>query len=118
MRVESRVCSATGAYQSGFARLAQETRAAQKRNGKQHRRDGRPAIPSPQRAIKLPDFIDVVLNAGDQRSPNGATIGQSLHNWGPVAEAGGRTVAMTNIGTDTDSQAQLATQMSSVFCKA
>jgi len=41
-----------------------------------------------------------------------------LPNWGPVAEAGGRTVAMTNIGTDADSQAQLRMQMSSLFCPA
>jgi hypothetical protein len=68
--------------------------------------------------FKLPDFIDVVLNAADQRTATGATIGQSLPNWGPVAEAGGRTVAMTNIGTDADSQAQLRTQMSSLFCPA
>ena len=68
--------------------------------------------------FKVPDFIDVVLNAGDQRPAHGATIGQSLPNWGPVAEAGGRTVAMTNLYTDPDSQAQLASQMSSLFCKA
>jgi hypothetical protein len=68
--------------------------------------------------FKLPDFIDVVLNAADQRPATGATIGQSLPNWGPVAEAGGRTVAMTNIGTDADSQAQIRTQMSSLFCAA
>ena len=68
--------------------------------------------------FKLPDFIDVVLNAGDQRAAHGATIGQSLPNWGPVAEAGGRTVAMTNLYTDADSQAQLGKQMSSLFCKA
>ncbi|PYS01387.1 MAG: hypothetical protein DMG16_12890 [Acidobacteria bacterium] len=68
--------------------------------------------------FKVPDFIDVVLNAADQRPATGATIGQSLPNWGPVAEAGGRTVAMTNLYTDADSQTQLAMQMSSLFCKA
>ena len=47
--------------------------------------------------FKVPDFIDVVLNAGDQRPAHGATIGQSLPNWGPVAEAGGRTVAMGRV---------------------
>lgn len=53
----------------------------------------------------LPDFIDIVLNAGDDRDPLGATIGQSLPNWGPVANEGrGRTVAMTNINTDVDSR--------------
>jgi hypothetical protein len=68
--------------------------------------------------FKLPDFIDVVLNAADQRAPSGGTIGQSLPNWGPVAEAGGRTVAMTNIFTDADSQKALAAQMASLFCSA
>jgi hypothetical protein len=68
--------------------------------------------------FKLPDFIDVVLNAGDQRSPHGATIGQSLPNWGKVAERGGRTVVMTNLYTDADSQRQLKVQMASLFCAA
>jgi hypothetical protein len=49
---------------------------------------------------------------------HGATIGQSLPNWGPVAEKGGRTVAMTNLYTDVDSQQQLQAQMSSLFCPA
>ncbi len=38
--------------------------------------------------FKLPDFIDIVLNAGDSRPPLGATIGQSLPNWGQVANEG------------------------------
>lgn len=66
--------------------------------------------------FKIPDFIDVVLNAGDQRAPMGATIGQSLPNWGPTAARGGRTVAMTNLYTDADSQATQARLMSSTFC--
>src|SRR6185369_16867431 len=66
--------------------------------------------------FKIPDFIDVVLNAGDQRPAFGATIGQSLPNWGPVAESGGRTVAMTNLFTDADSNHSAAQLMSSVFC--
>lgn len=68
--------------------------------------------------FKLPDFIDVVLNAGDQRPPHGATIGQSLPNWGPTSEKGGRTVAMTNLYADEGSQATLKTQMASLYCKA
>ncbi len=66
----------------------------------------------------LPDFIDIVLNAGDSRNALGATIGQSLPNWGPVAESGGRTVAMTNLYTDPDSEAALMDQARAVFCKA
>jgi hypothetical protein len=64
----------------------------------------------------IPDFIDVVLNSGDKRPPTGATVGQSLPNWGRVAEKGGRTVAMTNFYTDADSQAVQAQQMASMFC--
>ncbi len=52
----------------------------------------------------LPDFIDIITNHGDDRDAWGATLGQSLPNWGPVANEGrGRTVAMTNLYTDPDS---------------
>jgi hypothetical protein len=52
----------------------------------------------------LPDFIDIVFNSGDDRDAIGATIGQSLPNWGPVAAEGrGRTVAMSNLYADPDS---------------
>jgi hypothetical protein len=65
----------------------------------------------------LPDFIDIVLNAGDSRAAHGGTIGQSLPNWGPVANEGrGRTVAMTNLYTDADSGEVWRQQASSLFC--
>lgn len=68
-------------------------------------------------SFQLPDFIDVVLNAGDSRGPRGATIGQSLPNWGPVANEGrGRTVAMTNLYTDADSKAAQRAQAESLLC--
>jgi hypothetical protein len=67
----------------------------------------------------LPDFIDIVINAGDDRDPLGATIGQSLPNWGPVANEGrGRTVAMTNINTDKDSMQARREQGESLFDEA
>lgn len=70
-------------------------------------------------SFHLPDFIDIIINAGDARSPHGATIGQSLPNWGPVANEGrGRTVAMTNLYTDPDSKAQHRKQAESILCKA
>jgi hypothetical protein len=74
----------------------------------------------PYRARKvtfhLPDFIDIVVNAGDDRDPLGATIGQSLPNWGPVANEGrGRTVAMSNLYTDPDSLATRRSQAESVL---
>ena len=56
-------------------------------------------------AFDLPDFIAVVLNAGDSRPGLGAITGQSLPNWGPVAERGRRrTVVMTNIYSDPESR--------------
>lgn len=64
----------------------------------------------------LPDFIDIVVNAGDDRHALGATIGQSLPNWGPVANEGrGRTVAMVNINTDPDSRAARKAQAESLL---
>ncbi len=56
--------------------------------------------------FNLPDFIEIVLNAGDSRDGLGATIGQSLPNFGKVAEESrGRTVVMANLYTDVDSLA-------------
>jgi hypothetical protein len=65
--------------------------------------------------FQLPDFIDVVINAGDDRVPLGATVGQSLPNWGPVAERGGRTIVMSNLYQDPDSRAARRTQAESVL---
>ena len=62
-------------------------------------------------------FRSIVFNAGDSRSPAGGTTGQSLPNWGPVADEGrGRTVAMTNLGQDADSRAALDRQARSLLC--
>src|SRR4029079_2961133 len=45
-----------------------------------------------------------MFSAVDDRDALGATVGQSLPNWGPVANEGrGRTVVMTNLYTDPDS---------------
>ncbi len=64
----------------------------------------------------LPDFIDIILNAGDDRVPLGATIGQSLPNWGAVANQGrGRTVAMVNYYQDPDSVAARRGQAESLL---
>jgi hypothetical protein len=70
-------------------------------------------------AFHLPDFIDIIVNAGDDRSAVGATIGQSLPNFGKVAEQSrGRTVAMSNLYTDADSQAARHSQAASLFDEA
>jgi hypothetical protein len=69
-------------------------------------------------SFKLPDFVDITLNAGDSRNAFGATIGQSLPNFGPVANEGrGRTVAMTNFYQDADSIQSLKNQATSMLCK-
>lgn len=70
-------------------------------------------------SFHLPDFIDIVINAGNSRSAQGATIGQSLPNWGPVANEGrGRTVAMTNLYSDSDSMNNYLTQSISLLCQS
>jgi hypothetical protein len=67
-------------------------------------------------AFHLPDFIDIIVNAGDDRNPLGATIGESLPNWGPVAAEGrGRTVAMVNLYGDPDSRDARRQQAESLF---
>lgn len=69
-------------------------------------------------SFKLPDFIEIILNAGDSRSPYGTTIGQSLPNFGPVANEGrGRTVAMTNFYQDADSTESAKVTAESLLCK-
>jgi hypothetical protein len=75
---------------------------------------------APYRARKvqfhLPDFIEVVLNAGDDRNPLGGTLGESLPNWGPVVDQGrGRTMAVTNLYQDPDSRAARHAQAMSVM---
>ena len=67
-------------------------------------------------SFHMPDFIDIVVNAGDDRDPFGATVGQSLPNWGAVASEGrGRTVAMSNLYTDPDSAARRRSIAASLF---
>lgn len=69
-------------------------------------------------SFKLPDFVDIAINAGDSRPPDGATIGQSLPNFGPVANEGrGRTAAMINFYSDPDSVEALKSTTESLFCK-
>lgn len=69
--------------------------------------------------FELPEFINIVFNAGDSRSSTGATVGQSLPNVGKVAEESrGRTVAMVNIYTDADSIADFHARDRSLFTDA
>ena len=68
-------------------------------------------------AFRLADFVDIIINAGESRNALGATVGQSLPNWGPVANEGrGRTVAMSNLYTDGDSRRSRKEQAASLLC--
>ncbi|APR86934.1 Nudix hydrolase 3 [Minicystis rosea] len=119
-------CSRKAGFHVSFARINQDSLAWQKKLDPV-KRDMEEELAkmagAPYKARKvafhLPDFIDMVLNAGDSRASLGATIGQSLPNWGPVANEGrGRTVAMTNLYTDPDSRASQREKAESLLCKA
>jgi hypothetical protein len=119
-------CSQKAGFHVSFARINQDSLAWQTKLDpvKQELEDALAALagkPYAARTVSfhLPDFIDIIINAGDSRPAHGATIGQSLPNWGPVANEGrGRTVAMTNLYTDPDSRQQLEAQAASLLCKA
>jgi hypothetical protein len=118
-------CSQKAGFHVTFARINPDGLAWQRKLGAvQQEMEDRlaAAAGAPYRARKvsfhLPDFIDIVLNAGDDRKPFGATIGQSLPNWGPVANQGrGRTVAMSNLYADPDSKAVRRKTAESLFAK-
>jgi hypothetical protein len=118
-------CSRKAGFQVSFARINQDSLAWQRKlDPRKTEMEAALAklagAPYKARSVSfhLPDFVDVVLNAGDQRSALGATIGESLPNWGPVANEGrGRTVAMTNLYTDADSRAAGLEKASSLLCK-
>ena len=118
-------CSRKAGFHVSFARINQDSLAWQKKlepfkaemEGALAALAGAP-YKAREVSFHLPDFIDVVLNAGDSRDSLGGTIGQSLPNWGPVANEGrGRTVAMVNLYADKDSEAAWMSQASSLLCK-
>jgi hypothetical protein len=117
-------CARKANFHVSFARMNQESKAWQQKLDPV-KQDMEAALaklagrPYQERKVgfQLPEFIDIVVNAGDSRNALGATIGQSLPNWGPVADAGGRTVAMTNLYTDKDSRDALAALAGSMFCQ-
>jgi hypothetical protein len=118
-------CAWKAGFALTFARINQDSLEWQKRLApiKQDLEDELAELAGkPYRArrvnFKLPDFIDIVLNAGDSRDPLGGVGGQSLPNWGAVAAKGGRTMLMTNLSTAEDSKRALSEQMASLFCPA
>jgi hypothetical protein len=105
------LCQQKAGFHVSFARIDPGSMALQKRldalRVEMEQSLGRlaPAYAPRNVRFRMPDFIEIVVNAGNSRHPIGATIGQSLPNWGKVAEEGrGRTVVMTNLYTDPDSQ--------------
>src|SRR6202012_1210737 len=106
-------CSRKAGFQVSFARINQDSISwQQKLEPKKTEMEkalaalARAPYTARQVTFHLPDFIDVVLNAGDARAPLGATVGESLPNWGKVVDEGrGRTVAMTNFYLDVDNRA-------------
>ncbi|HVK85135.1 MAG TPA: hypothetical protein VM513_13555 [Kofleriaceae bacterium] len=116
-------CAAKAGFHLSFARINQGSRAWQQKlvpvqqdmENAIAKAAGRPYL-ARKVTFHLPDFIDIVVNAGDDRTPLGATIGQSLPNWGPVANEGrGRTVAMVNLYSDPDSLAARRSQAESML---
>lgn len=118
-------CSHKAGFHLSFARINPASLRWQERLAplRQEMEDRMAAhIGGPYKARKvsfhLPDFIDIVVNAGDDRSAVGATIGQSLPNWGKVAAQGrGRTVVMSNLYTDVDSLAVRRAKVTSLMSK-
>jgi hypothetical protein len=118
-------CSRKAGFHVSFARINQDSLEWQKKldpvkadmEGALAKLAGAP-YKARKVTFHLPDFIDIVVNAGDSRDSRGGTIGQSLPNWGPVANEGrGRTVAMTNLYTDKDSEIAFRGQVESLLCK-
>lgn len=117
-------CSRKAGFHVSFARINQDSLEWQRKLEpvKMDLEKALAALAGPPYAARdvkfhLPDFIDIIINAGDSRDARGGTIGQSLPNWGPVADGRGRTVAMTNLYTDKDSELAWTEQVSSLFCK-
>ncbi|HEX7664804.1 MAG TPA: hypothetical protein VF407_09845, partial [Polyangiaceae bacterium] len=118
-------CSLKAGFHLTFAKINQDSLAWQKKLSpveQDMENDLAKAIGPAYKARKvtfhLPDFIDIVLNAGNDRDAIGATIGESLPNWGPVANQGrGRTVAMSNLYTDPDSMQIFKAQSESLLSK-
>jgi hypothetical protein len=118
-------CSHKAGFHMTFARINPDSLRWQEKLSpvQQEMEDSLAAlIGAPYKARKvtfhLPDFIDITTNSGDDRNAVGATIGQSLPNWGPVAAAGrGRTVAMSNLYTDKDSLLVRHSKVNALFGK-
>lgn len=118
-------CSTKALFHTSFGRINQASLALQskfdpKKQEMEQTLGALAGAPYKARQVtfRLPDFMDVAWNAGDARPPSGATIGQSLPNFGPVANQGrGRTVAMTNFYLDADNVAAAKKGAEALLCK-
>jgi len=116
-------CAHKAGFHLTFARIDQNAKAWQAKLSpiKQELETAiaaRAGAPYKARTVQfnLPDFIEIVVNAGDDRVALGARIGQSLPNWGKVSDENrDRTMVMTNLATDPDSLAARRAQAESLF---
>ncbi len=119
-------CQQKAGFHASIARIDQKSRAWQQRLTPlraEMERSLATLIGPPYKArdvkFHMPDFLDIVMNAGDSRHPLGAAIGQSLPNWGKVVQEGrGRTVVMSNLYTDEDSRRISRLQAAALLGKA
>jgi hypothetical protein len=118
-------CAEKGGMHLAFARINQASIAWQQKlkplqQDMERAIAARAGAPYKARTVtfKLPDFIDVILNAGDDRDALVTTLGQSLPNWGPLVDRGaGRTWAALNVSDAPDTRAARLKQASAVFDK-
>jgi hypothetical protein len=116
-------CAEKGAFHLGFAKVNQGSKTwQQKLVPIQQEMEAAVAAKAgpPYKArtvtFHLPDFIDVIANAGEDRTALLTTLGQSLPNWGPVVDRGaGRTWAALNVSNDADTDAARKNQTASLF---
>jgi hypothetical protein len=116
-------CGHKAGFGLTFARIDQTSREWQRElaHVQQTLEDDLAALAGPpyrarRAGFDMPEFIEIILSAGDARIPLGAIGGQSLPNWGPTAEMGGRTIVMTNVQTNPDSLEARREQMAAVYC--
>jgi hypothetical protein len=116
-------CAAKAAFHFNFARINQsslewQTRLAPVRQDMENSLAVLAGAAYRPRTVSfhLPDFIDIIVNTGDDRFGLGVVTGESLPNWGPVADEGrGRTVVMANVTSDVDSLAARRSQAASLM---
>ncbi len=119
-------CQHKAAFHFNFARINRasiewQTKLAPLRQEMENELATLAGAPYRARAVSfdLPDFIDIIVNAGDDRFGLDVVTGESLPNWGAVADENrGRTVVMTNVTTSIDGLSARRSQAKSLLDKA